>query len=186
MEHFPHPVGPDDIARYHDDTRHHLAPRELQTQRVTTTTYRATSPACRTSVDIRARMPTLSPALASLPDTSSSTSALFLRVGLLEDLLSSPNQPRIPDGTTIDSKKGDVDVPPRPGRDLTSRLETLERGLQDLIRGSGSGRESLRRFVDRCEFACFSWVCFFLGWFVGGGLFWTRVRPRLCMRRERE
>ncbi|KAH8085161.1 hypothetical protein HD553DRAFT_22750 [Filobasidium floriforme] len=92
-------------------------------------------------------------ALAPLPDTSSSTSALYLRLGLLEDLLSQPTQLRIPDETTINSKKGDVDVPPRPGQDLTSRLEALERGLQDLIRGSGSGsgKEGLRRFVDRFD-----------------------------------
>jgi hypothetical protein len=42
-----------------------------------------------------------------------------------------------------------VNAEPRPGQDLTSRLEALERSLQDLIRSSG--HESLRRFVDRCE-----------------------------------
>lgn len=107
---------------------------------------------------------TFPPELAPLPDSSSSTSALYLRLNLLEDLLFPPTPSRIPEettSTTFDNRESDGDEPqgPRPGRDLTSRLEALERGLQDLLRGSGSGKESLRRFVDRCESSCFS--CFF-------------------------
>ncbi|KAG7532049.1 hypothetical protein FFLO_03924 [Filobasidium floriforme] len=94
-----------------------------------------------------------SPPLAPLPDTSSSTSALYLRLGLLEDLLSSqtPTSTSTSNEAAFDSKEGAgaVNAEPRPGQDLTSRLEALERGLQDLIRSSG--HESLRRFFDRFD-----------------------------------
>lgn len=95
------------------------------------------------------------------PPTSpySPVSALLLRLAHLENLLSPvPN---------IDTTTNDDDNT-RPGQDILSRTETLERRLNDLIRASG--HEGLRKFVDQCELATslFRWLvtsvhsaCFF-------------------------
>ena len=96
----------------------------------------------------RTRMPTIH----AFPDDETSTSALLLRLNLLEDLLSLPssNLPTDPASTaTHDQSHELTSAPPRPGQDVISRTEALERQLADVIRDSG--HESLRRFVDRCE-----------------------------------
>jgi hypothetical protein len=80
------------------------------------------------------------------PSAVSSTTALELRLALLESLLSGDIDVKDPEASDVDrtdyQDAGSL-------QDVQSRVLEVERRLHDVVRSSGS--DSVRRFVDQCE-----------------------------------